>query len=167
MGRHEEAYQAYQKALSSDPYLREAHVNLASLFVEMKDYGAAQRVYEHYLEKYDTDAQCHYFLGEVHLKADQYEEARVQFERAADLAPHIMTPYRALGELFLDHFKDRGQALVYLRKAAEIARGTEKGKEIDRLIEDIMQEGAESYETGLGYRNHRPGRELPGRVPPG
>jgi tetratricopeptide (TPR) repeat protein len=150
LGRYEDAYHAYQKALSRDPYLREAHINLANLFVKVEDYGKAEQVYQHYLEKHDADAQCHYFLGNVYLEAGQYEEAKVQFERAAELESHIVAPYRALAELFLDHFNDKEQALAYLRKAADLARGTEREEEINRMIEGIIQEEAESRETGSG-----------------
>jgi len=137
LGHRDKAFRAYQKALSLDPYMREAHVNLALLYIKREQYGAAESVYLHFLQRRDKDANMHYLLGELYRRMGRFADAKSRYEMAVALAPNVSTPYEALGRLYMDHLKDSEKALLYLRRALEIAKGSKRAEEIKALIDRL------------------------------
>ena len=90
--------------------------------VDRQDYETAAQDYQDYLAKKPDDAEVHFNLGYVYTAMQRPDDAKVEYEKAIELAPDDpkMAPaYQNLGLTLLP--KDPAAAVDPLQHAAELA----------------------------------------------
>ncbi len=114
-----EAAAAYQKALSLNPSLAVAHLNLGNL---LKDGGKRDDAIEHYKTaiRYDSKfALAYYNLGLLYTQPDTMDAAVTEFKRAAEVDPTYAQPHYNLGMIYELH-KDHDAAIGEFHKAVAL-----------------------------------------------
>jgi len=103
-GRADDAIRLYRNALSLDPDLIPALVNLGNIYLELDRLEDARTSFASALAKRPNDPAAHYGLGQVALSKRNYAEAVEHFEKALALAPEanrihyaLAMAYRGLG----------------------------------------------------------------------
>jgi tetratricopeptide (TPR) repeat protein len=99
--------------LASEPFDLVARLQMARIFYAKKQYEAAQMTLEDSLEKDETSALSHLWLGHVYAAQGEIAKAIAAFEKA-----DLPEAYDNLGLLYLDQ-GDLSKALSNLQKAAE------------------------------------------------
>lgn len=75
-------------------------------------------------------------LGHLQKRAERFEEARLQYERARDLAPDDVLPWRGLGEVYA-RLDLRPESEAAWQRALELATDIETQREILRELADF------------------------------
>jgi len=87
-GNYEEAVGSFHRALAIDDSLAEAWVSLGLIAYEMKNIEAAEDCYLSALARNSDDPKTWNNLGVLYFTGGDFEDARLSFERAVNLAPY-------------------------------------------------------------------------------
>jgi tetratricopeptide (TPR) repeat protein len=90
----------------------------AQTALDRKDYSAAAKDYQSYLEKKPDDAAVHFQLAYTYTALQQLSDARPEYQRAIDLDPKMTEAYLNLGLTLVD--SDPAAAIPPLLKAVEL-----------------------------------------------
>ena len=90
----------------------------AQTALDGKDYAAAAKDYQSYLEKKPDDAAVHFQLGYAYTAMQKLDDAKLQYQKAIELNPEMSEAYLNLGLALLD--SDPKAAIAPLQKAAEL-----------------------------------------------
>ena len=114
--RHEEAVDAFRKALALDPALRIARINLAIALLNAPDLPGAEREAREALAQKPDAPQPHYVLGLAARGLNRPEDAKAAFRKVLTLDPSDVGANVNLGQLLL---QERGfpQAIALFRAA--------------------------------------------------
>jgi tetratricopeptide (TPR) repeat protein len=74
------AIEAFQKAVSEDPDLTQAYVEMGFVYRLLDDYEKAREAYLKAIELAPDDAGAHLRLGEIYMLTDNKEEAEKEFQ---------------------------------------------------------------------------------------
>ncbi|KAI7866596.1 hypothetical protein BDF14DRAFT_1810473 [Spinellus fusiger] len=85
MGKHKDSIVAFKKSLEYVPHSSDAHTNMASAYIMLKDVPNAIRHLEQASNFNPLDGEIHYNLGCVYEATNNFEGAQTRFERAVDL----------------------------------------------------------------------------------
>ncbi|MEW6323048.1 MAG: tetratricopeptide repeat protein [Acidobacteriota bacterium] len=85
--RQEEAAQAYRRALSDDPELVAAIINLANIRYARDELAEAQALYERAIALDPSYFEAHFNLGNIHHDQGLFDEAEACYRRALALNP--------------------------------------------------------------------------------
>ncbi len=95
-GQEKQARDFFSEALKADPEFKEAHANLANMFMQQKDYSGAIAEYRKALNSDPDSSQIRYNLGTAYFKINDYSGAKSQWERVLYLDPQDEDAKRAL-----------------------------------------------------------------------
>jgi tetratricopeptide (TPR) repeat protein len=110
-GKHEEAIQHYEKAVTLAPEFYPAHNNLGSAYLSKSNFAAAQNQFERAITLNQSDAEAYLNLGNVLLMTKNYDGALQNVQEGLRRDPNS-----AWGRFLL------GSVYVRLRKFAEAER---------------------------------------------
>jgi tetratricopeptide (TPR) repeat protein len=99
MGKFDLAISEYRMAIENDqhPLMKvseSAYTNLGALYMQLKSYPEAVRVYSDFVRKSPKNGFAHYYLGLSYLREGDYENA----EREAEIAKKLGVEFTALQE---------------------------------------------------------------------
>ena len=103
-GLHEEAAEAYSKALELDPESSVAHYNLGSSLTRRGEFAAAEPHFRAVLEK-APNSQAYTGLGIVLWEQDRADEAVASMRAAIEADPDNATAHDQLGKMLLQQGK--------------------------------------------------------------
>jgi tetratricopeptide (TPR) repeat protein len=121
----EEARRAYRRALTLDPNLAEAHVNLGRLYFDATDFGRAESHYRLALARDPGYSLAHFNLGILLENRGRNEEAIGAYGLALDNDPNFAHAHYNLALLFESQGK-RTEAFKHLRAAQSLYRNNKK-----------------------------------------
>lgn len=103
-GRPQEAIRHYERALELDPQLTEAKVNLGNVYLDLKRFDEAAKLYEEALGdmRYRTPFIAQGNLGMAEYRRGNVEKAVDHLRSAITLNPQFCLGYRNLGTIFED-----------------------------------------------------------------
>ncbi len=123
LGRHEEAIQAYQNAISLAPDRISAWNNLGHLFKKLGRRDEALAAFQKAIEQNGTDAMGWNGLGDLYHETGRHDESTYAYLKAIEFAPDLARSWSGLG----NSYKESGRlddALAAHHKAIEIDRRT-------------------------------------------
>jgi tetratricopeptide (TPR) repeat protein len=116
---HDQAIEAYQRALSLRPHYAEAHVGLGDARTAKNDHEAAIGHYQKALAMDPLNARVHFSLGKIYYnEKGLYYEAVNAYKKAIDLDQFFLEARMGLGEIY----EEKG---LYKDAIAEYRRVTE------------------------------------------
>src|SRR5262245_834157 len=88
-GRHADAVKAFEHALAIDPYLTDAHNSLGVVYMELKDYPAAEREFRRVLDDraYPTPQLTYLNLGLLYAEQGRTDEAVEAMRKSVGIDP--------------------------------------------------------------------------------
>ena len=100
-GRPDEAAQAFEKSIASDPNFARSHIDLGSTYLDLEKYADAEKQFKEALSiKEDSCAACG--LGAVYRQMKRNDEAESILKQAIKLSPTDSCAYNQLGRLYYD-----------------------------------------------------------------
>ncbi len=90
-GQHHRAIKEFKAALALAPQMPEAVQGLASVWIEFRQFDAAERVLRAYLKSRqpDADHDAHELLAWAYVQQGRYKEAKAELYRALDAIPKV------------------------------------------------------------------------------
>src|SRR5437899_9305672 len=131
-GQAGQAFEALQKATACTPRDEKLYLFVADAFLGREEPAQSLRVIELGLQHLPESARLHYERGYLLSTLDDFDGARTDFERAAELAPHSGIGYLAKAQenLFGGN----------LREAIRVARtSSAEGKQVYTLLAFIWE----------------------------
>ncbi len=102
-GQREEAIASYQKAISLDPTLIEAHRDLAGLFIDKKQFKEAIPLLRQIIDLGGESAPVYQQLGFAYYRLDQLAEGAEAYREAVKLDPESAKTYESLSAILVSH----------------------------------------------------------------
>lgn len=121
----DEARRAYLQALSLDPSLADAHVNLGRLYHEESDFIRAEAEYRAALGGGSGAPVAHYNLGVLLEERGRVDEAAAAYRKALDGDPGCADAHYHLALIFEAQGK-KTEAIKHLIAARKLYRGSKK-----------------------------------------
>ena len=149
--RYDEAIDAYQEVLERAPDAPEPLTALAQTLVHKGQSDEAIQFLNDYIEKSPENPVAHNLLGEVHAAQQEFDVAKISFERAKELAQQWRTPYLNLGRIHLAS-GESGQAIAVYREGLRRIEGDRQLQLALALVyqqEEDYAAAREVYETLL------------------
>jgi tetratricopeptide (TPR) repeat protein len=113
-------------------------INLSVLYQKQKEYEKSEEVLRFLLSKNPKNANLHFRLGLLYKEMGRYEDAISELTKAMELAPHIINPYEALGNIYLCKFNNIEKARFYFKKGIEAApKAKSKVETLRWMIQDL------------------------------
>jgi len=119
LGRLDEAFGSYRRALEVDPAFAEAHNNLGELLLERGRAGEALLSCQQALRLRPDLAQAHQNLGTVLVRLARFEEAANSCRRAIAINPGFAAAHNSLGGALLGLGRPQ-EAIASLTRALDI-----------------------------------------------
>jgi Flp pilus assembly protein TadD len=94
--KNEEARDLFIKVQKQDPLIKEASVNLATLFMNLNDYPRAIQAYQQVLNSDPGNAKALYNQGMAWYKSKDYAQARTNWTKMLDFEPDNKEAINAL-----------------------------------------------------------------------
>lgn len=141
-GQPERALRELTTAIWLRPEDDSIRINLSVHHLRQKEYGKAEEVIRYLLSKNNHNANhganLHFRLGLIYTEAGKYDAAISELQKAAELAPSIITPYEELGNLYSSRLEDAQKAKFYYTKGIEMApKAKSKAEELRWMIQDL------------------------------
>ncbi|HTZ75119.1 MAG TPA: tetratricopeptide repeat protein [Candidatus Aquilonibacter sp.] len=114
-----------EHAEAEDPGLNDLLVK-AQADVDNQDYDSAAQKYQTYLAQRPQDAQIHFQLGYCYTALQKPDQARTEYEKAAELNPNLSPAFLNLGLTELS--SDPASAVAAFTRAVELMPNDEKPK---------------------------------------
>jgi tetratricopeptide (TPR) repeat protein len=128
-GDLEAAEKALRKAVRLAPDSVDAHVDLATVLLRQKNYGAAAEYFQKVTELEPGYGPAYRSLGECRRLQGNRAAAIKAFRAALQYTPHNAEAHRNLGSLLAEEGQMK-EALVHLQQALRLAPGDLKTKEL-------------------------------------
>ena len=149
----EKAAEAFQKAISFDPSLAEAHFRLGLAYDALAQKHEAEDAYKKAIESYKKfitanpkDAEAHYNMGQAYAALHLYGEATREYRQATHLKPDDAAIYYDLG-MALTRLAQYDDAAGAFQKCIDIDPDNYRAQ--DALAE--AREGAKRIKTAKKY----------------
>lgn len=151
-----EAVDAFQKAISLDPTLSEAHFRLGLTYEALNKADEAEAEFKKAVESYkkyfandenNKDAEAHYNLGQTYAGLHQYSDAIREFKQATKIRSDDA-----------DIYYDLGMAHTKLAQYSEAANAFSKSLEIDPenyRAQDALDEAREGMKRIQAGKKHQ------------
>ena len=138
LGQPEKALRELMTAIYLKPDDDAIKINLSVFYHKQREYRKAEEVLNYLLSKNPKDAQLHFRLAMVYKDAGRYEEAVSKLLKSMELAPHILTPYQELGNIYASKLKDIEKAKYYYAKGIEaVPRAKSAIEDLRWMIQDL------------------------------
>jgi tetratricopeptide (TPR) repeat protein len=98
-GRLEESAAAHEKALTIDPNLVQAHINLIKLYGQLRQFENAEQHYRQAIHLDPASAEAYYNYGVLLLSDEKYQPAEDAFRKTIDINPYYADAHNNLGYL--------------------------------------------------------------------
>jgi tetratricopeptide (TPR) repeat protein len=98
-GHLEESAAAHEKALTIDPNLVQAHINLIKLYGQLGQFEKAEQHYQEAIHLDPASAESYYNYGVLLLGAEKYQPAENAFRKTIDINPYYADAHNNLGFL--------------------------------------------------------------------
>ncbi|HEV8342660.1 MAG TPA: tetratricopeptide repeat protein [Candidatus Binatia bacterium] len=115
----EEARRAYHQALSLDPSMTEAHINLGRLYHQAGDFEKAEAHYRAAIARAPDDALAHFNLGVLLEERGRPAEAIGAYREAIKYDPNFADAHYNLALIFEAKGR-RSEAIKHFRSAREL-----------------------------------------------
>jgi tetratricopeptide (TPR) repeat protein len=154
---HEARTTIWIEDLARDDVDTEAALDFGRRLVNIGRLDLARQVLEPLVARVPDDPQAHYWLGQVYLRMERFEEGLASLERSTELAPENVTLKMALAQAY-EAAGERGRAEAVYLEIDELAPETSMAREArrrlnlgraQRLIEASDWEGALEIFTRL------------------
>lgn len=132
LGRLDEASEIY-KAVMAHNTVPWARIGYAMVLLERGDTGEAEKEAQQISEEFPEFMGVYDFLGELHERNGELDEARHYYERADMIAPDNLRRLRSIGEISLEA-GDAVRAASVMRRVVERTEGTTLSCAEDHLI---------------------------------
>ncbi|MBD3401532.1 tetratricopeptide repeat protein [candidate division GN15 bacterium] len=159
-GNMDEAVIAYQTAISLNPDLVDAYMNLGAIFFQQQKYDQALQQFRTASEKDPDNADAFANVGRVDYTLRRFPEAIEAFNKAIELNPDDAALYRDLGKAYYQN-RDQANAVETLEKCHEMGGGDYLtylmvGRAYDKLGQDTkaIQALKQSNEMKPNYSAH-------------
>jgi tetratricopeptide (TPR) repeat protein len=139
LGRSDEAFAAYEKALTLDSECLSAHFNMAATFAQGGQFAQAEPHYRKVLTGKPT-AEAHNGLGYVLDRQGQRAEAIAEFHKAIDANPRFTPAYNNLAQA-LEEQGDFQQAATYYRRSLELQPDPAVQNALDAVMRRLRAAG--------------------------
>ncbi len=96
-GRHEDAIEAFKRAMELDPINASAHVELAGVYEKLGKFDDAAATYKKAVELRPGDWTSVSAIGAYYFRRGQYQDALANFRRVTELAPDNSSGYSNMG----------------------------------------------------------------------
>lgn len=103
--------------------LKTLHVFEVNQFLDSIDL-AIQRI-DSKIETSPIKGFLYSLRGNLNIRADNYEQSKLDYEKAIEFSPLNYIPYNNLGVLTMLYFEDKSMMLYYFEKAYELSGGKE------------------------------------------
>ncbi len=123
LGQPEKALKEYRIGIELQPENQALQINLSLFYMRQKEFKKSEEILIHLLSNHPQEAHLHFRLGMLYREMGEYRAAVSELEKSMALAPHIINPYEALGNLYLHQLKDFEKAKYYYLKGIEKAPG--------------------------------------------
>jgi tetratricopeptide (TPR) repeat protein len=98
-GRLEESAAVHEKALTIDPNLVQAHINLIKLYGQLGQFEKAEQHYREAIHLDPASAESYYNYGVLLLGGEKYQKAEDAFRETIDINPYYADAHNNLGYL--------------------------------------------------------------------
>jgi tetratricopeptide (TPR) repeat protein len=147
-GRYDEAVPSFEKALTLNPHLSVAWLNLGNLHFHRKDLDAAERCYREALSLDPRQGSAATQLGLVYLEQGQLDLAREPLEKAVSIDPSDTWAHLGLSEF---HRRTRN-AVDSLDEAREALRLDPKDADVHNYLGIALECNRRYYDAEKAYR---------------
>jgi tetratricopeptide (TPR) repeat protein len=159
LGRLDEAFASYRRALEADPGFAEAHNNLGELLLERGRAEEALVSCQQALRIRPDFAHAHQILGKALVRLGQFDEAVHSCRRAIAISPGFAEAHNSLGSALLGQARSQ-EAIASFQRALELNPDlAEAHANLARAVRSIGR----LDEAVTGFRRallHRPGLVL-------
>jgi Tfp pilus assembly protein PilF len=108
---HQQAIDAYRRALELEGNKSEIMISLARVYLRSGQYTAAKELLAAVLEMEPNNALAHQYMGFAHLRLKETEEAIASYTKAVEADPNDYMAYKSLGVAYMiQYFSDRNPA---------------------------------------------------------
>ncbi len=137
-GEPEKALKEFSAAMQLMPDDDTIKINLSVFYQRHKEYKKAEEVLQYLLSKNPQNANLHYRLGLIYRDAGRYQEAVSEFLRSVELAPHIISGYEELGNIYATRIGDLEKAKYYYGKGIEAApKAKARIEDLRWMVQDL------------------------------
>lgn len=151
----DEARQAYEKAVTLQPDLAEAQVNLGSLLMAKRDFAGALPHLQSAVKLKPNDARAHLDLAMALDGAGQHEAAAQEFQRASALDPNSGTTLLAAGRVELGQ-KHYAEAAADLTKALALGPNNAEAERDLAVADEALGQMPEAAQHLAAYLKLEP-----------
>jgi tetratricopeptide (TPR) repeat protein len=151
-GDHAAGITHLRQALETNPRLPAAYSQLVQALLDKGEVQEAQAVAQQFVRQFPDSAESHYWLGQVYLQSEDFENARRSHKRASELAPDLARAYYSLAIAFA-RLGQMQPASEYRKKFAELSqRDLDKDRQQVRHHDDLayVQEVAANVYRSVG-----------------
>jgi len=144
----QKAENSYLEAIKNNPYLLEAYILLAEIYIFQNRINDAAAI----LKKADSlkinDAKLRFLQGTINAIENNYQKAKEYFNQAIQLNPYYGMAYASLGKIALESGEGR-KAIAYYKKATALMP---KNKEIILTLASLyLMPGSENPKAAYEY----------------
>ncbi len=161
-GKLAESIAAHEQALTIDPGLLQAHVNLISLYGRAGQFEKGQQAYRKAAEINPDISELHYNFGVLLVGQNRPSEAAQSFERSIQLNPYYAEAHYNYGAIIESEGK-LDEAARHFRKAIENKSDyVEAYFHLGRILvnQDKLAEAIEQFQKSLTPENEGTPRNL-------
>ena len=134
-GEHNEAKEAFGRALQEDLAYSPAHVQLAFMALDRKDTTTAISEFDLAVQLRPDDAGLRYQYGYILVEAGKPVDAIAQLEKGIQLNPHFSAPHYALGRAYEKQGKQDEAKKAYSTFAAMAAKNDPRRSEVSQKLQ--------------------------------
>lgn len=161
-GDFEHAENYYTKAISLDPQLAQAYINLSDLYYKAGDLPSALGTLQRGSYELEDNLAIAHLLARVYIEDGRWEDAIVELERVLDGEPENYDAYYDLGHVCFElgdyegaisnfetvlQYKENNELLYYA-----LAQAYEANNEIDKAISNYLKAIAVNDKFTLAYK---------------
>ena len=137
-GRDNEAFKAFDKAVSLDDNFIDARLNKAAVLLDCGDYARALPELESAARVRPDDPDVLVALGVARRGMGKTEEARRAYEGALAVAPEFPAAHFNLGILYMDFLPDKKKAREHLQVYRKVAPSADnRQKEAEMRLKEL------------------------------
>ncbi len=115
-GRLAEALALHERAVSMDPKLAQAYVNMISLYGRSERFGEAEEAYRKAIALAPGQGEAYYNFGVLCASQEKWKPAQAAFEKAVELEPDHAEAWHNLGTV-VERFGQLDRAAGYFEEA--------------------------------------------------
>ncbi|MDD4899010.1 MAG: tetratricopeptide repeat protein [Candidatus Omnitrophica bacterium] len=111
---------ALKNASKKEPKNIDIYKSLGLVYLQQRNFSAAENIYRSVLDLAPSDVQAHYYLGNIYFELKNKEAAERELKKAVELKPDFAEALNFLGYFYVEENKNLDQALSMIQKALEM-----------------------------------------------